>query len=109
MYHVITLSLCALLLISAGIGAAVQAVRVSIRYRCDTGIVLDAAYGKPVNGRATVRITVAGKSYLLMQERAASGARYSADGRTWWSKSDQAIFLLPGQQAPAANCQQLAD
>ncbi len=108
MNRAITVFPRASLLMSAGIGPAGTAEWASGRYRCDKGIVLEAVYGNSVNTRSTVRNTVAGESYLLMRERAASGVRFRADGWTWWSRGNRGVFLS-GQQTIAANCQQLAD
>ena len=45
-------------------------------------------------GPDTVELSLAGKSYVLLQERAASGVKYFADGVTFWNKGDEALVEI---------------
>lgn len=45
-------------------------------------------------GPNTVELSIAGMSYILPQERAASGAKYVADGVSFWNKGDEALIEI---------------
>jgi heat shock protein HslJ len=45
-------------------------------------------------GPDTVELSLAGKSYVLPRERAASGAKYVADGVSFWNKGDEALLEI---------------
>ncbi len=65
------------------------------RYLCERGVEVPAAY---VNGPETsvAVITVEGRQIALVQETAASGARYGwpSDGSSyvWWTKGEEATL-----------------
>ncbi|MGI9221139.1 MAG: META domain-containing protein [Woeseiaceae bacterium] len=45
-------------------------------------------------GPDSVELSLAGKSYVLLHERAASGAKYVADGVVFWNKGDEALIEI---------------
>ena len=103
------LVLFGLCLLTVGRTDASKAVDQQVyRYRCDNGFVLEVVYGKAADGNGTARITVDGESRLLRQGRAASGARYVADGWGWWSKGQEGVLqqATPGRRD---RCVQLVD
>lgn len=79
------------------------------RYTCDRGIAVPATY---VNGPdlSLVVIHVDGSQITLVNEPAASGARYGwpSDGSNyvWWTKGDEATLYwkTPEGEAPLLTC-----
>ena len=79
------------------------------RYLCDRGVAVPATY---INGadQSLVVIHVDGQQITLVNEPAASGARYGwpSDGSNyvWWAKGDEATLydLTKGENAPGVNC-----
>ena len=79
------------------------------RYTCDRGVEVPATY---VNGadQSLAIIHVEGNQITLVNEPAASGARYGwpSDGsaHVWWSKGDDATLLwkTPEGETPLLAC-----
>lgn len=65
----------------------------AVAYTCSDGAAATAVYldGAP----AAVHVTTAAGSATLSQVRAASGARYEAEGWLWWTKGDEAQLETP--------------
>ncbi len=78
-------------------------------YACDRGVVVPATY---VNGPdlSLVVIQVEGRQITLVNEPAASGARYGwpsdGSGYVWWSKGDEATLYwkTPADEVPLLTC-----
>jgi membrane-bound inhibitor of C-type lysozyme len=78
-------------------------------YSCDRGVVVPATY---VNGpdQSLVVIHVDGRQITLLNEAAASGARYGwpSDGSNyvWWTKGDAATLYwkTPEAETPLLTC-----
>lgn len=45
-------------------------------------------------GPDTIDVRFDGESYVMQQQRAASGARYAGDGAEFWNKGDQAMVII---------------
>lgn len=81
------------------------------RYTCDRGVEIPATY---VNGPdlSLVVIHVEGSQITLLNEPAASGARYGwpSDGSNyvWWTKGEEATlnWKSPDGEAPLLTCKQ---
>jgi membrane-bound inhibitor of C-type lysozyme len=88
--------------------AAVQAFS-TLTYTCDRGVEVPATY---VNGpdQSLAVIHVEGRQITLLNESAASGARYGwpSDGSSyvWWTKGDEATLYwkTPEGEAPLVTC-----
>ena len=47
-------------------------------------------------GPETIALDFIGKEHVLPRERAASGAKYSSDGITFWNKGDMVMIEIDG-------------
>lgn len=47
-------------------------------------------------GPETIDVRFDGESYVMQQQRVASGARYAGDGAEFWNKGDQAMVIVGG-------------
>ncbi len=47
-------------------------------------------------GPDTIDVRFDGESYVMQQQRVASGARYAGDGAEFWNKGDQAMVIVGG-------------
>ncbi|MES2914604.1 MAG: MliC family protein [Pseudomonadota bacterium] len=81
----------------------------TVTYACDRGVEVPATY---VNGpdQSLAVIHVEGRQITLLNEPAASGARYGwpsdGSGYVWWTKGDEATLFwkTPEGEAPLLTC-----
>jgi membrane-bound inhibitor of C-type lysozyme len=91
-------------------GAALAQDFSTATYTCDRGVEIPATY---VNGpeQSLVVIHVEGRQITLLNEVAASGARYGwpsdGSGYVWWTKGEAATLYwkTPEGEAPLLACQ----
>jgi heat shock protein HslJ len=62
----------------------------SQRYACNDEMTVETQFVGP----DTLKATIQGSAYSLMLERAASGAKYSGDGITFWNKGLEAMLQI---------------
>jgi membrane-bound inhibitor of C-type lysozyme len=74
-------------------------------YTCDRGVEVPATYINAAEGSLVV-LTVEGRQITLVNEPAASGARYGwpsgGSNYVWWTKGDGATLLWRTPEAEAA-------
>ena len=75
------------------------------RYSCDRGVEVPVTYINAAEGSLVV-LTVEGRQITLVNEPAASGARYGwpSDGANyvWWTKADGATLFWKSPEGEAA-------
>ena len=49
-------------------------------------------------GPETIELQAGDDRHILVQERSASGARYVAEGISFWNKGDEAMLELNGER-----------
>jgi len=76
--------------------------RVTQKYTCATGRILNVTYLNTSNGQSFAILPVKGKQMLFVNVMSGSGARYQADVYTWWTKGPQANLYdaTLGENAP---------
>lgn len=62
----------------------------SLNFICTDNMDLDVQ----IVGPDTLRVTLEDSEHLLMLQPAASGAKYSGDGITFWNKGEEALLLI---------------
>mgnify|MGYP001825485761 CR=1 FL=1 len=55
-------------------------------------------------GPETIALDFMGEEHVLPRERAASGAKYSSDGITFWNKGDMAMIEIDGVKYSCERC-----
>jgi membrane-bound inhibitor of C-type lysozyme len=65
----------------------------SFRFQCEDS----GAVEFRLLGPNTIDVRFNGESYVMQQQRAASGARYAGDGAEFWNKGDQAMVIVGGR------------
>ena len=97
----------ALSLVPATLAAATEFTTRS--YTCDRGVQVPVTYINAAEGSLVV-LTVEGRQITLVNEPAASGARYGwpsgGSNYVWWSRDDGATLLwkTPEGEAPLLTC-----
>ena len=76
--------------------------RVTQKYTCATGRILNVTYLNTSNGQSFAILPVKGKQMLFVNVMSGSGVRYQADVYTWWTKGPQANLYdaTLGENAP---------
>jgi len=76
--------------------------RVTQKYTCATGRILNVTYLNASNGQSFAIVPVKGKQMLFVNVMSGSGARYQADVYTWWTKGPRADLYdaTAGENAP---------
>ncbi len=101
--------LCAALVCASPVLAEDAPDVLTMRYVCDRGVVVPATYVTSAGGSVAV-IGVEGQQITLIQEIAASGARYGwpSDGANyvWWTKGEEATLFWreSGTEAALLTC-----
>ena len=92
--------------------AAAETSFLTLRYQCDRGVMVPATYINAEDQSFAV-IQVEGSQITLLNEPAASGARYGwpSDGANyvWWTKGAEATLYWKedGQEAALLTCAEL--
>ncbi|CAD6553728.1 MliC family protein [Paraburkholderia sabiae] len=76
--------------------------RVTQKYTCATGRILQVTYLNATNGQSFAVLPVKGKQMLFVNVMSGSGAKYQAGSYTWWTKGPQATLYdaMLGEDAP---------
>jgi len=76
--------------------------RVTQKYTCATGRILQVTYLNATNGQSFAVLPVKGKQMLFVNVLSGSGAKYQAGSYTWWTKGPQATLYdaMQGEDAP---------
>ncbi|MBN3757926.1 lysozyme inhibitor [Paraburkholderia sp. Tr-20389] len=76
--------------------------RVTQKYTCATGRVLQVTYLNATNGQSFAVLPVKGTQMLFVNVLSGSGAKYQAGSYTWWTKGPQATLYdaMLGEDAP---------
>jgi membrane-bound inhibitor of C-type lysozyme len=76
--------------------------RVTQKYTCATGRILNVTYLNASNGQSFALVPVKGKQMLFVNVMSGSGVRYQADVYTWWTKGPHADLYdaTLGENAP---------
>jgi membrane-bound inhibitor of C-type lysozyme len=93
-------------------GPAAAADFQTVRYACDRGLEVPATYVN-ADDLSVVVINVDGQQVTLVNEPAASGARYGwpSDGANyvWWTKGEEATLYwkAEGAETPLLTCKEI--
>jgi membrane-bound inhibitor of C-type lysozyme len=76
--------------------------RVTQKYTCATGRILQVTYLNATNGQSFAVLPVKGRQMLFVNVLSGSGAKYQAGSYTWWAKGPQATLYdaMLGEDAP---------
>ncbi|MEM5439001.1 MliC family protein [Paraburkholderia diazotrophica] len=76
--------------------------RVTQKYTCATGRILNVTYLNTSNGQSFAILPVKGKQMLFVNVLSGSGAKYQAASYTWWTKGPQGTLYdaMLGENAP---------
>jgi len=76
--------------------------RVTQKYTCATGRILQVTYLNATNGQSFAVLPVKGTQMLFVNVMSGSGAKYQAGSYTWWTKGPQATLYdaMLGEDAP---------
>ncbi|AUT61191.1 MliC family protein [Paraburkholderia terrae] len=76
--------------------------RVTQKYTCATGRILQVTYLNATNGQSFAVLPVKGRQMLFVNVLSGSGAKYQAGSYTWWTKGPQATLYdaMLGEDAP---------
>ncbi|MEM5342687.1 MliC family protein [Paraburkholderia azotifigens] len=76
--------------------------RVTQKYTCATGRILQVTYLNATNGQSFAVLPVKGTQMLFVNVLSGSGAKYQAGSYTWWTKGPQATLYdaMLGEDAP---------
>lgn len=76
--------------------------RVTQKYTCATGRIVQVTYLNATNGQSFAVLPVKGKQMLFVNVLSGSGAKYQAGSYTWWTKGPQATLYdaMQGDDAP---------
>ena len=76
--------------------------RVTQKYTCATGRILQVTYLNATNGQSFAVLPVKGRQMLFINVLSGSGAKYQAGSYTWWTKGPQATLYdaMLGEDAP---------
>ena len=76
--------------------------RVTQKYTCATGRILQVTYLNATNGQSFAVLPVKGRQMLFVNVLSGSGAKYQAGSFTWWTKGPQATLYdaMLGEDAP---------
>lgn len=76
--------------------------RVTQKYTCATGRILQVTYLNATNGQSFAILPVKGQQMLFVNVMSGSGAKYQAGSYTWWTKGPQATLYdaMLGEDAP---------
>ena len=76
--------------------------RVTQKYTCATGRILQVTYLNATNGQSFAVLPVKGRQMLFVNVLSGSGAKYQAGSYTWWTKGPQATLYdaMQGEDAP---------
>ena len=76
--------------------------RVTQKYTCATGRILQVTYLNATNGQSFAVLPVKGTQLLFVNVMSGSGAKYLAGSYTWWTKGTQATLYdaMLGEDAP---------
>ena len=76
--------------------------RVTQKYTCATGRILQVTYLNATNGQSFAVLPVKGRQMLFVNVLSGSGAKYQAGSYTWWTKGPQATLYdaMLGENAP---------
>jgi membrane-bound inhibitor of C-type lysozyme len=76
--------------------------RVTQKYTCATGRILQVTYLNATNGQSFAVLPVKGTQMLFVSVMSGSGAKYQAGSYTWWTKGPQATLYdaILGEDAP---------
>lgn len=76
--------------------------RVTQKYTCATGRILQVTYLNATNGQSFAVLPVKGQQMLFVNVMSGSGAKYQAGSYTWWTKGPQATLYdaMLGEDAP---------
>ncbi|SKC80438.1 Membrane-bound inhibitor of C-type lysozyme [Burkholderia sp. CF099] len=76
--------------------------RVTQKYTCATGRILQVTYLNATNGQSFAVLPVKGRQMLFVNVPSGSGAKYQAGSYTWWTKGPQATLYdaMLGEDAP---------
>ncbi|BCF89215.1 MULTISPECIES: MliC family protein [Paraburkholderia] len=76
--------------------------RVTQKYTCATGRILQVTYLNATNGQSFAVLPVKGRQMLFVNVMSGSGAKYQAGSYTWWTKGPQATLYdaMLGEDAP---------
>ena len=77
-------------------------------YTCAGGAKLTVSYSNTVDGQSFAVVPIHGKTFVMVNTLAASGAKYQADRYIWWTKGPRADLYdaTAGENGPPilANC-----
>lgn len=76
--------------------------RVTAKYTCATGRILQVSYWNAVNGQSFALVPIKGQPMLFVNTLSGSGAKYQAGSYTWWTKGPRADLYdaTAGADAP---------
>ncbi|ACC71263.1 MliC family protein [Paraburkholderia phymatum] len=76
--------------------------RMTQKYTCATGRILQVTYLNATNGQSFAVLPVKGTQMLFVNVLSGSGAKYQAGSYTWWTKGPQATLYdaILGADAP---------